>query len=252
MKLISLNTWGARAGLDNLLDFFKKHRDADIFCLQEIWDGGEERIAGVNFKGVDCKQVEPRLLRKIQDVLPDHVVYFRPHYFDFYGLALFVKKDLNIIEEGELFVYKERGYYSSDAVGNHARNIQYVKVAIPRGIRVIVNFHGLWNGQGKDDSADRLLQSDNILRFLAALPHPVILCGDFNLLPETESIKKLESFGLRNLIKVNNIASTRTSFYKKEHRFADYTFVSKDISVVDFKVLPDEVSDHNAMQLSFE
>jgi hypothetical protein len=62
----------------------------------------------------------------------------------------------------------------------------------------------------------------------------------------------LEEAGLRNLIKGYGITSTRTSLYKKEHRFADYTFVSENISVIDFKILPEEVSDHNAMYLDFE
>jgi len=38
MKIITLNTWGGRAGKELLLSFFEKYRDdADIFCLQEIW-----------------------------------------------------------------------------------------------------------------------------------------------------------------------------------------------------------------------
>ncbi len=35
-------------------------------------------------------------------------------------------------------------------------------------------------------------------------------------------------------------------------RIADYALVSPDVAVVDFKVLPDEVSDHAAMYLDFE
>jgi len=40
------------------------------------------------------------------------------------------------------------------------------------------------------------------------------------------------------------VSSTRTSFYTKPEKHADYAFVTKGISVTDFKVLPDEVSDH--------
>ena len=37
MKIITLNTWGGRAGEERLLDFFNTHKDdTDIFCLQEI------------------------------------------------------------------------------------------------------------------------------------------------------------------------------------------------------------------------
>jgi exonuclease III len=41
MKIISLNTWGGMAGRQPLLDFFVAHKDVDVFCLQEIWNGGE-------------------------------------------------------------------------------------------------------------------------------------------------------------------------------------------------------------------
>ena len=115
------------------------------------------------------------------------------------------------------------------------------------GLRTIMNFHGLWNGKGKGDSEDRLVQSDNIVNFVKSLTTPVILCGDFNLRPDTKSLAKIEELGLRNLIKEYGITSTRTSMYTKQEKFADYTFVSKEVNVVDFKILPEEVSDHAAM-----
>ena len=90
-----------------------------------------------------------------------------------------------------------------------------------------------------------------MIDFLKTVDGEVILCGDFNLLPDTESIKKFSDFGLRNLIYENNITSTRTSFYTKQDKFADYVFVSEGISVEEFKVLPDEVSDHSALYLDF-
>ena len=74
--------------------------------------------------------------------------------------------------------------------------------------------------------------------------------GDFNLLPETQSIKKLESIGLRNLIKEYGVTSTRTAHYTKLEKYADYMFVSRDIEVADFKVLPDAVSDHSPLYLA--
>jgi len=112
-----------------------------------------------------------------------------------------------------------------------------------------MNFHGLWNGMGKGDSDDRLLQSDRVIHFLKTKSHPLVLCGDFNLLPTTKSLKKFEDFGLRNLIAEYGITSTRTSFYKKPEKFADYAFVSSEVILKSFQVLPDEVSDHAALEL---
>ncbi len=165
---------------------------------------------------------------------------------------MFVKKDLNILKEGETFVHKDKGWVHEKFNGNHARNLQYVTVETKKGPRTILNFHGLWNGGPKEDTEERITQSDNIAKFLKDIKHYHILMGDFNLLPETKSLKMLEDLGMRNLIKEFGITSTRSSHYTKLARFADYTLVSKDIKVNDFKVLPDEISDHLAMYLDFD
>jgi endonuclease/exonuclease/phosphatase family metal-dependent hydrolase len=191
------------------------------------------------------------LLTDIGVTLHDHVAYFRPQFKDYYGLTIFIKKNIILREEGELFVYKDYGYFSEEDIGDHSRNIQYVSIDSSAGIRTVAHLHGLWNGHGKGDSPDRLLQSDNIVRFLHSVDSPYIFCGDLNLLPETESLKKLEAAGMRNLIKEFGITSTRSSLYTKPVRFADYMFVSDGIEVKDFKVLPDEVSDHLALYLEF-
>jgi len=255
MKLISLNTWGGRAGKANLLAFFEKHRDsADIFCLQEMWSAPYKDLEGhaAGGKAIDHSQIMVYGVQEISKLLTDYEAYFRPHLLDDYGLLLLVKKDVKIIEEGEIFVHKHKGYVPEGDLGNHARNIQYVKFETPLGPRTVINFHGLWNGGGKTDSPDRLLQSDKIADFIKSLNNPFVLCGDFNLLPDTESLKKLEMLGLRNLIKEGGITSTRTSFYDKPSKFADYTLVSKGIEVKAFRVLSDEVSDHSPMYLEFE
>jgi endonuclease/exonuclease/phosphatase (EEP) superfamily protein YafD len=252
MKLISLNTWGGRAGKEQLLDFFNRHKDVDVFCLQEIWNGGEEMI-GIPAGGVPMIGIVPSMFNEIGGVLKNHTPYFRPHFRDFYGLTMFVRNSLEVNEEGEIFVYKERGYVSKEDIGDHARNLQYATIAADKGMRTVMNFHGAWiPGSNKKDNDDRLLQSNNIARFVKNLSSPYVLVGDFNLLPTTISLKKLEDTGARNLIKEFGITSTRSSHYKKPERFADYAFVSDGIKVNDFRVLPDEVSDHLAMYLDFE
>ena len=246
MKIISLNTWSGRAGKENLLNFFRKHREVDIFCLQEVWEGGDDEVPKWG-EGIDTK-----MLSNISSNLTNYSWFFRPHYWDLYGLALFVKNDLKIKEEGDIFVFKQRENTHDGFDVNHARNIQYVTVDTQNGPITILNFHGLWSGGTKEDTQERITQSDNIVKFLKNISNPYVLTGDFNLLPQTESLKKLEELGMRNLIKEFNIVSTRSSHYTKPVRFADYTLVSRDIKVNEFKVLPDEVSDHLAMYLDFE
>jgi len=246
MKIISLNTWGGRAGKDKLLSFFNKYKDdVDIFCLQEIstapYDDPETANLEIMMYG----------LQEISTLLSDFIAYFRPHYGDNYGLLMLVKKHIEVKVEGEVFVHKYKGYIPGDDVGHHARNIQFITTELKELPLTVINFHGLWNGQGKNDSDDRLDQSKKIKEFIETLQGNILLCGDFNLLPDTQSIKILEDIGLRNLIKENNITSTRTSYYIKPEKFADYVFVSQNIKVEIFKVLSDKVSDHSALYLEF-
>lgn len=251
MKLISLNTWGGRAGKENLLKFFDKYRDVEIFCLQEIWAASYEDLTyDPNGFSID-NNYSKFYIQEITDLLTTHIAYFRAQYFDYWGLMILIKKDIDIILEGDVFVHKEKNYIP-EAFGLLARNIQFATIKTPSGNRSIINFHGLWNGKGKGDSEDRLLQSDRIIEFIHTLDNPYIVAGDFNLLPDTQSIKKFEDLGLNNLIKDYNITSTRTSFYTKPEKFADYIFTTKDIIIKDFRVLPDEVSDHSALYLEFE
>jgi len=260
MKILSLNTWGARAGEELLLDFIEKRsKGVDVFCFQEIWNVVDEDsknvynlLQGAIVGGTVLEGIIDNIYSRIQSTLPNYKAFFRPHYGKHYGLAMFVREGLSLAEEGDVFVFKDRNFIPTGDVGNHARNIQYATIETPSGKRTIINFHGLWNGRGKTDTEDRLLQSENIIKFLGTLNHPFILCGDFNLLPDTESLKKFEKFGLKNLIKDYGVASTRTSLYKKENKYADYAFTSPNIKVSDFRVLPDEVSDHSPLLLEFK
>lgn len=188
------------------------------------------------------------IFERIETVLKDtHIGYFRPVYMDYYGQAIFVKKGIVIEEEGDILIFENA---APAARGLHSRNLQYIRINLQGVITTIANVHGLWNGMGKGDSEDRLEQSRRIRDFAKGKGGRVIVIGDFNLNPDTESLAIAEE-GMRNLIKEYGITSTRTSFYEKEGKFADYAFVSPDIEVLDFMVLPDEVSDHAALSLTF-
>src|SRR3989344_3253124 len=250
MKLISLNTWGGRVGLKVLFNFFVAHKDADIFCLQEIWNGGKHLV---DKEGKPLRNIIHELYKEISNALENHQGYFRPHFLEFYGLAIFIKKDFRVVEEGDLFVYKTRDYIPESKIskkaGNHARNMQYITIDTSTGKRTILNLHGIWTGGGKEDTEDRLEQTDRIINFIKNISHPYVLCCDFNLLPSTESLKRFEKFGLQNLILEYKISSTRTHLYPKEEKFADYVFVSRGIAVNEFKILPDIISDHSPLYL---
>jgi endonuclease/exonuclease/phosphatase family metal-dependent hydrolase len=247
MKLISLNVWGGRLH-NQLIDFLNHYKDVDFFCFQEVYHQADGKdliwLDGANFSLHD----------DILKELVGHQSLYHPHLGDWWGLALYAKENISIDAEGEVYVHKEKNHEPGpeECRGHTAKNIQYLQTTVEGKQLTIINFHGLWNGQGKEDSDERLEQSRKIIAFLKTIKGEFILTGDFNLSPNTESLILIErECGLRNLIREHSINSTRTSFYTKENRFADYTFVSKGITVHDFRVLPDEVSDHAPLLLDF-
>lgn len=241
MKLLTLNIWGGHVR-DPLLGFIEKHQDIDIFCFQEVYHNSPHKICDIDL------QVSLNIFSEFQNLLPNHIGYFRPTVRDIYGNAIFVKNTFNVLDEGEVWVHDNPDYKGSGPT--HSRNLHWVEIEEGDKQFTVMNFHGLWNGQGKTDSPERINQSENIKSFIHQTNTPKILCGDFNLRPDTESLKIIET-NMRNLIREHNITSTRTSYYPKEERYADYVFTCNDISVENFAVLDEEVSDHAALILEF-
>ncbi len=236
MKIITLNTWGGRV-YQPLLDFLETYKNVDILCFQEIYHKSNKVL-------VEDKGDKLNLFSDLVSILKEHEGYFNPS-IPSYGLALFISKNLHILEQGSKMIYDNPEYVSG---ANHPRNLQYIRFIDNGKEFTIINVHGLWTGKGKTDTEDRLKQSVAIKNYIDSLKGIKILCGDFNLLPDTKSVSILEK-GMRNLIKEYNITSTRTEFYGKPERYADYIFISPELKVKDFRVLPDKVSDHSPLFL---
>jgi len=79
----------------------------------------------------------------------------------------------------------------------------------------------------------------------------LILCGDFNVLPDSRTFEILSRLGLTDLVTTRGFTDTRTSLYKKPQRYADYMLVNTEMRVDDFTVVETpEVSDHRALLLT--
>jgi endonuclease/exonuclease/phosphatase family metal-dependent hydrolase len=248
MKLITLNVWGGRI-LEPLKAFLKKHDEVDMWCFQEVYHEAPD-------VQVKVPEYEPNLnlLNEIKSQLNSHNSEFCQVLDNFYGITSFIHKDIKIQERGEMLVARGGWFDPTDDLHNrdHHRKLQWIELNIKGKKMILANVHLTHRPEGKADSEKRLNQSRIILDFLKMFDCPKILCGDFNLLPETESIRMIENAGMINLVKKFNIPSTRTELYKKPLKFADYIFVSPEIKVNDFKVLPDVVSDHAPLYLDFE
>ncbi|WP_131794579.1 endonuclease/exonuclease/phosphatase family protein [Fluoribacter gormanii] len=241
MKLITLNLWGGRIRKP-LLDFINIHRNVDIFCFQEVYYNAHRTVTE------EDRELSLNIFSDLQQLLPNHFAIFKPAVENIYGIAMLLKNNIDILGEGDITIHQKQHYPGIGA--NHPRNLQWVECEVDKKIYSILNVHGLWNGQGKNDTPERINQSQRIRHFMDTINTPKILCGDFNLRPDTKSMHILER-KMNNLIKINNVSSTRTSYYKKEEKFADYILTSPDIIVNEFSVLSDEVSDHAPLYIDF-
>ncbi len=246
MKLVTLNIWGGRVKEFNK-EFFDKYVDVDVWCFQEMYHKGKTEVNTPGYVP------DVNVHETVEGYLNNHHQDFCPVLRNYYGLSMFVHKDIRIIEKGEMLVAKGNWEDTSDLHNrDHHRKVQWFEMMIHNKKVLIINAHLTHRPEGKKDSEKRVRQSKIIIELLNMFDCPKILCGDFNLLPDTESIKMIEQAGLRNLVKEYNVTSTRTELYKKPLQFADYIFISPEIAVNDFKVLPDIVSDHAPLYLDFD
>lgn len=257
MKLISLNTWGGKRYQD-LINFIKDQSGStDIFCFQEVFKTSSDVK---EYRGFQLN-----LYNELSNLLTDFTPFFAPAqdkyvfftgFVDFdlsFGLATFVKKNIRVNQAGDLFIFRKRnGINPKNIKFTIPRNLQYLEVNIGGKKRIIGNFHGLWFPGPKTDTLSRIEQSKKINKFLDKFKDGKILCGDFNLQINTQSLKLLEN-NMRNLIKDYKILTTRNKLYDRiDDKFADYILVSPDIKVADFQVPLVEASDHLPLILEFE
>ncbi len=241
MKLITLNIWGGHVN-GPLLDFIREHKEIDIFCLQEVYLNAEGKVS------TDDRLVHLDIFGDIGKQLPEHKGFFRPVVNNTYGVGIYVKNTLTVLDEGAFEVYDNP--YFSGMGPDHGRILQWINVQLDDARYSIMNFHGLWNGKGKADAPERLLQSQKIKEFMDALNMPKVLAGDFNLRPDTTSLEILEE-NMHNHVRLHNIQSTRSRYYPKDEKFADYILTSPDITVRHFEVMERDVSDHYPLYIDF-
>jgi endonuclease/exonuclease/phosphatase family metal-dependent hydrolase len=164
-----------------------------------------------------------------------------------YGSGLFVRRELDH-EYHEAFAYgaEEDRSESKKAFELSSRIVQ---TAVFGSKLAVHHLHGVWASKDKSDIPGRIEQAEKINQIMATYPVPQVLCGDLNLGRYNESLKTLTQ-GRRNLIEEYHIGTTRPHHTVEAGTgFCDYAIVTPGITVVDFKTLPDIVSDHFALEL---
>ena len=148
--------------------------------------------------------------------------------------------------------------FSPDGYGEHPRSRSAHVVRVydfaTRQPITVGHMHGLRDLSGKCDTPARLVQAQKfaaLLRSVAAPGDAVVACGDFNVEPDSATFAILAELGLADLVHTRGFTDTRTSWYEKSGRYADYMLVSAGLRDAAFEVVvAPEVSDHRALRLT--
>jgi exonuclease III len=259
MKIICLNAWGGRLH-DALLPYLRRSAP-DVLCLQEVVHTPDAGSDWLTYRDGDhILPQRARLFAEVASALPDHMAIFCPAaqgaLWDGdlpvpsqWGLATFVHHRLPVIAQAQGFVHKS---FSPDGFGDHprSRNAHVIRLYDPAADRVIciAHMHGLRDPAGKADTPERAAQAQALMALVARIAEPGdarIVCGDFNVGPQSETLKILGHHGLTELVTTRGFQGTRTAQYPKPGRFADYMLVDDPARVMAFDVvMAPEVSDH--------
>ena len=259
MRIMCLNGWGGK--LHDALASYVRSAVPDVLCLQEVVHTPASDREWLDYR--DGGHVLPQranFFRDIAEALPDHVATFcaaaqgvlwdrEREVPSQWGLATFVRPSFPIIGQIQAFVHKS---FSPGGYGDHprSRNAHAVRIYDFEQQRpiCIVHTHGLRDLKGKMDTPERIAQAHKLVGLVAAIAVPgdgVVLCGDFNIEPQSETFEIMRRFGLKDLVTGRGHTGTRTSHYIKPGRFADYMLVNDEVAVKRFEVVTDpEVSDH--------
>lgn len=242
MKLMTLNVWQGR--LERVLLKHLETLAIDFACMQEAVDyqgqsGGlvsTYQKIGKSLK-LDKQFFSPLTAMKLgkKDITFGNVIYSK---FPF-------AKTNTVFTRGE---YKRD--FDFDVDDYNVRAFQHVEVGAGGKPLHILNHHGHHIDTHKLGDAETLRQVTQITDYIGQLDGAVILCGDFNLAPESKSIKLLGE-SLRNLSTANTLQTTRSRLtYKKE--VCDYIFVNDAVLVKNFEMDDTVISDHNALLIDFD
>lgn len=261
MHIVSVNAWGGVL-LDELLAWVAEV-DADVLCLQEMTQTPD--LHGWTHFSDDARELPQRadLVADVAAVLPGHVPWFavsdsgpvldaagRRHQEQF-GVAMFVRNTLPVVAcraEHVHGTYTDHG--DAWPHSGRPRAAQVARVRDPGTGRCVVvgHLHGLRDAHGKADTPERRRQAERLARLVEATSRPDdlrVVCGDLNVLPDSELFEVLGQAGLTDLV---GDADTRTQRYTKPVRHASYLLVSDPAAVESFEVVTSpEVSDHRPL-----
>lgn len=256
IKVITLNLWNGGRLMDRVIDFLQAEQP-DILFLQEAYAGRNPSWAP-RFRSVPI----------LTDVFPNYDYNFAPAYCD-------TRQQEGDIEDGQLILskfsitfhnmfffdvpYAKLNQDETTDFSNWPAGVQHCRIQIGDPSNQVsqinnhaldqeidlLNVHGPVNFNGSQDSIRRLKMSHDLVNLVQNQSH-AILAGDFNVRPNTQTIRNLEQH-LTNVF-ANELTTTFNMKQKTNPGYADSVvdmmLVSPTIKIIDHHQPQVDISDH--------
>ena len=156
LHIFSLNTEYGKYSKTLLPHIGRISKDIDVFCFQEVPN---------NAKNITCFEEwhDPIFYQKLEVILSDFIWYYCEYVKESFGIAIFVRKELD-----QKYRWEEYIFWNTDVPfldkkrWNNSTKCMCVKVEWVD----VVTLHGAWQPKSKkQDTPERLIQS-KILRKL--------------------------------------------------------------------------------------
>lgn len=247
LKFLCLNLWQGGNLLDEAIAWIKQE-DPDVIAMQEVYDGKDPSWER-RFRSMDV----------LREALGYPHAAFAPAFLERtafgkveQGNAVFSRFPMT--ESAPIFYdvpYGERED-KPEYFERTPRNLQRVALDV-NGIEMdIFNTQGVWGKDGRDN--ERRIEMGRVIAEAVRDAANVILAGDFNVNPDTESVSRIER-ELGNVFK-DGLASTFNMKQKTNPVFAtavvDMVFVSPTMTVVSKSCPNVNVSDHLPLLVTLE
>jgi len=243
VKIIQLNIWQGKLG-QQIIDFLRDEQP-DFVCMQEVNDL-KGRASYKFFATLD--EIKAGSGFSDSFMSPTYSSRYMERELE-YGNAILSKWPLaaseTIFTRGE---YMRHFDITKD--DDNIRNLQHVTVEVGGKDLNILNHHGYHIHGSKAGDRESLKAMQHIAEVVGALSGPVILCGDFNLAPGSESLTIINE-KLTNLSVKHGLKGTLNQFNSIDE-VCDYIFVNDQVKVQRFEMSEALVSDHKALILEFE
>lgn len=248
LKLICLNLWQGGNLFDEIVTYIKKEQP-DILACQEVFNSHDTTLE-IKYRSVDA----------LQEIFNYPYVSFEPCFAEKVagqqidqGNAIFSK--FPITQSDVTFFDQPYGVRPEEDPKYYEitpRNIQHVAIDAQGTTLNVYNVQGIWGKDGWDNER-RLAMSQTILDTIGDANH-VILTGDFNVQPKTDTIRALEA-KFKNIYKDELVTSFNMK-HKTDQGYAtavvDMLFTTPDITISKHVVAEDDVSDHLSLIAEIE